>query len=378
MDSISINLTTVLGLLPVLIAVFFAVFIITLRHFTSGSKKLLFALFLVMAIVQFVFMMSDLGLGKLAQSFLFALVPIILLIPPLMFLYLASLCLEANLVKTSRIIYHFLPSIILLIANSVVFYLMYNVSDINLVFKLFDVFSFLILGGLVGVFTIQNILYITWGIRVYSKYKKHSKNYLSFETELNLKWMGIYLLGYFLFVSAVYLSSIFKIESSYFYNFALAAYIAFLGFRGTKQYDYYIGFKVNNAAINDINKNSVAEEIDEAEARKNEIKEKLLNVLETNKLYLKEDLTIFDLSKELNINYKYISQAINSSFKKNFNSFINEYRVMESLKLMKEPDNEKYTLEAISQMSGFKSRSSFYSFFKKQTGKTPSEFRENQ
>ncbi len=92
------------------------------------------------------------------------------------------------------------------------------------------------------------------------------------------------------------------------------------------------------------------------------------------KLYLKNDFNLNELAQLLGTNRRYVSQVINERFEKNFNSFINEFRINEAMRLMSNPDNNKYTIEAISKKVGFNSMSAFISAFKKNTGVTPSAF----
>jgi len=51
---------------------------------------------------------------------------------------------------------------------------------------------------------------------------------------------------------------------------------------------------------------------------------------------------------------------------------VNLFRIEAAKKLLQA--NSKLTIEAIGQECGFKSKSSFYSAFKKRTGTTPSKF----
>lgn len=102
------------------------------------------------------------------------------------------------------------------------------------------------------------------------------------------------------------------------------------------------------------------------------IKEELLEVMKTEKPYLDQNLNIFTLSKRLNTNSKYLSQVINQEFNKSFVHFVNEYRIEEAKQILLV--NNNYTIEAQSQMVGFKSKSSFNIAFKKHTGVTPSLF----
>lgn len=91
-----------------------------------------------------------------------------------------------------------------------------------------------------------------------------------------------------------------------------------------------------------------------------------------NKPYIKGGYTMGDLSRELSIPSHQLSAFINQEYSKNFNELINNYRVayLEEL-VATSPEYLNYTLEALGQLAGFKSRASFYSAVKKKTGLTP-------
>ena len=93
-------------------------------------------------------------------------------------------------------------------------------------------------------------------------------------------------------------------------------------------------------------------------------------------IYRKNDLTLDSLSKKLKTNRTYLSESINKTYGKNFNSFLNEHRINEARHVLLNNDIN-YTIEAISQIVGFKSISVFNTAFKKQTGLTPSYFEKN-
>ena len=99
-------------------------------------------------------------------------------------------------------------------------------------------------------------------------------------------------------------------------------------------------------------------------------------VMESEKPYLDNELSIRKLASMLDMQPHHLSQVINSSFDMNFYTFINNYRIEEVIKLMKDPDRQHHTILAIAYDSGFKSKSSFNTIFKKMTGKTPSEYRD--
>jgi AraC-like DNA-binding protein len=100
----------------------------------------------------------------------------------------------------------------------------------------------------------------------------------------------------------------------------------------------------------------------------------LLELMEQEKVYLNNKLTIDEVAKKINTNRSYLSQMINDNFKTNFNNFINEYRVKEAQRLLLENDANNYSIEGISLSVGFSSKSTFNSAFKKFTGIRPSEF----
>jgi len=103
---------------------------------------------------------------------------------------------------------------------------------------------------------------------------------------------------------------------------------------------------------------------------------KLLSYMETNKPFLDGDLTIHDLSAKTGIARHHITQVLNEKYKRNFFTFINEYRVKEVMQRFSDPKFNNYTILAIAMDSGFNSKTTFNSIFKGQTGQTPSEYRE--
>jgi AraC-like DNA-binding protein len=106
-----------------------------------------------------------------------------------------------------------------------------------------------------------------------------------------------------------------------------------------------------------------------------ELKEKLLQYMDSNKPYLKSDLKISELADSLAVPYYQLSQLINDEFLVNFYDFINKYRVEEAKKLLIE-GNRNYKILAIAYEVGFNSKATFNRVFKKTTDLTPSEFRE--
>jgi len=103
---------------------------------------------------------------------------------------------------------------------------------------------------------------------------------------------------------------------------------------------------------------------------------RLLRYMDDEKPFLNGDLTISDLSRKTGIPRHYITEVLNEKYGRNFFSFVNEYRVREVLSRLNDPRYQHYTFLAIAFDSGFNSKSTFNSFFKAYTGKTPSAYRQ--
>jgi AraC-like DNA-binding protein len=101
----------------------------------------------------------------------------------------------------------------------------------------------------------------------------------------------------------------------------------------------------------------------------------LKSAMETEKLYLDPKLTLPLLSQKLYIPIRHLSQIINEEFNKNFNDYINCYRIAESKKLFRENSNSEKGILEIAYSVGFNSKSAFYDAFKKSTGLTPKQFK---
>ncbi|WP_410016848.1 helix-turn-helix domain-containing protein [Tenacibaculum sp. HL-MS23] len=69
---------------------------------------------------------------------------------------------------------------------------------------------------------------------------------------------------------------------------------------------------------------------------------------------------------------------INNIAGKSFTDFLNEKRVKQAKLLLLDTDYAKYTITSIGLESGFNSKSTFYTVFKKHTGCTPVQFKESK
>jgi len=109
----------------------------------------------------------------------------------------------------------------------------------------------------------------------------------------------------------------------------------------------------------------------------NKFEEKLIGLMETQKVYLQKNITLADLADMLDTNVTYLSQYINNQLKTNFNDYINSQRIKEACRMFRDNASMKYSVDQIADMVGFSSRTTFYTTFKKFTGITPSFFQKH-
>jgi len=92
------------------------------------------------------------------------------------------------------------------------------------------------------------------------------------------------------------------------------------------------------------------------------------------KPFLDADLTLLQLSEQLNLSHTLISEIMNNIVSQNFYDYVNNFRVEEFKRLVKDKNNRHLKILSLAYDSGFKSKTTFNTAFKKFTGITPSEY----
>ena len=109
-------------------------------------------------------------------------------------------------------------------------------------------------------------------------------------------------------------------------------------------------------------------------------KDKYQNIYDmiiSEKAYLDPKISLLVLSEKLNLSESHLSQIINQYSGKNYSTLINELRIEHVKKLLVKEEYSNYTITALGLESGFNTKTSFYSTFKKFTGKTPVEYKKS-
>lgn len=96
------------------------------------------------------------------------------------------------------------------------------------------------------------------------------------------------------------------------------------------------------------------------------------------KPYKNPELHVHTLSQLLGISKNHLTQILNEELKMNFFEFINMYRIEEAKTLLLNPSYSHLSLTGIAAEAGYKSKTTFFSNFKKITGLTPQEWVKSQ
>jgi AraC-like DNA-binding protein len=102
---------------------------------------------------------------------------------------------------------------------------------------------------------------------------------------------------------------------------------------------------------------------------------RLEKVIEVEKVFTENELSLAELSKKINIQPYQLSELISRVYGESFFDFINRNRIKEIKSRLDDPASDSYSLLGIAMDCGFNSKSSFNTAFKKFTGITPSEYR---
>jgi AraC-like DNA-binding protein len=297
---------------------------------------------------------------------------------PLLYLYVRFMTDPSRKFNWLALI-HFVP-FIAFFTISVIFRSEPLVRDLRSFFKPDRFFSLRIIYS--ASFFLSITIYSALTFYEIVRHQKNLKNLVSYTSgKITLNWLKIisisFYTAYFVFFVLGGLSIIgnFIPFDPYFVIFGSIALFSFAySFYGIKQPVIFgEAVKQNGNNVKETEK-YLKSGLKEHQAEK--YLQKLIAYMELQKPYLDRDLTIHDVSKMTGIQRHYITQVLNEKFKRNFFTFINEYRVKEVIERFSEVKYNNYTILAIAFDAGFNSKTTFNSIFKSQTGLTPSEYRE--
>lgn len=108
-----------------------------------------------------------------------------------------------------------------------------------------------------------------------------------------------------------------------------------------------------------------------------QIKNRIIDILVEQQRFTQAGFGLKDLSNLMSTNENYLSRYINQEFGCNFPFLINSYRIAEAKSMIQSSAHDHLNFLGIAMAVGFANKNSFTRAFKRHTGQTPSEFREN-
>jgi len=299
------------------------------------------------------------------------------LLGPLLYIYIDITVAKKQQLKWNYLI-HLFPFIFILIAFSD-----YLTTGINSSFFNYRSSSMLFKAGYLVWMYNSPVYYIILIFKL-NKHKKRIKNYFATPKDIDLKWLNYLIHGFAVFLFFLLFSGlIFRwfnlsvvIDSYHFTWLVMVIYIFGIGFYGYKQKGIFSDYevKIEKQLVSEPDKDQYKKSgLREEEASM--IQESLELIMDRDKPYLDYDITLPKLADILNTTSHKLSQVINEKYNANFFEFINRYRLIDLKVLLKDESNADTKIMALAYDCGFNSKSAFYSFFKKETFLTPTDYR---
>ena len=358
--------------------IFITIVLLVNKKLNTLPTRILAALVLIISIIMGNAALTNTDFHQNYPHFILSTFPLWFLVGPLFFFYIEYSLYKKRTWKWFDIA-HFIPSIAFL-----VFFLSFYIKDAN---GKLDYLNGI--GDQENYYTaVMFFLYLyATQILVYTilsaiKLKKHEKRYKLESSDtfiLRLEWLNILILlfvvylGFDFFISIVFYFS--DYNGNIYGNISLLLLSLFIY---VTAYSIMVKPERLFGTLSPANEKYKQSGLKKEDV--NDIKNALLEIMETEKPYLKETLKLSDLASILDVQNHKLSQVINQEFGQTFFHFINGYRVREAKSRLTNPKYSDFTILAIALDTGFNSNASFYRIFKKETGLTPSQFikRENK
>ncbi|WP_378183910.1 helix-turn-helix domain-containing protein [Aquimarina sp. SS2-1] len=226
---------------------------------------------------------------------------------------------------------------------------------------------------------IKLISLVVYGILVIQLYIKTIKNKKAmlkteFLWQRNIVvFCSVYIITYgiyaFLIMSQIYSGFLFNMQVG-----VMALLVLYVSYTAFVQPSIFGSLKIIKAESKNNPYNSKYKKSGLTESLSLELKEKLLYLLNEEKIYKKNDITLQVLSELMDTTRHNASQIINEHFNLNFFELINKYRIEEAKELLREERHKNFNIIDIAYEVGFNNKVTFNKSFKKYNQITPSEY----
>jgi AraC-like DNA-binding protein len=231
---------------------------------------------------------------------------------------------------------------------------------------------------------ISRFLYIQiffYWVLSYLRIKKHQKNIQIFAAsteDIDLSWLKNFLFGIAGMIAISFAE--FYFNNSVVFKYASVGYLIatyILSYFALRQNEVFALDSKEREEIKDIieEQNPTQKQERLSETALVPLKIRLMTVMESEKVYLDEALNLPKLADKIDISTHDMSYLLNDGFGQSFFQFVNNYRVEEAKRLLLSEKHSHFNMLGIAYASGFSSKTTFNTTFKKLTNQSPSEFK---
>lgn len=297
---------------------------------------------------------------------------------PLLLWYTRSLVYKNYSLSKFDLIY-LAPLVVYLIYITVTFYLLSDTNKVDFLYS-HDTINASFVHHAIGF--IREALRVVFSVLCIIEIKRcrqQIRNRYSSIEKIDLGWLNLLVIS-FLFVRAwallVSLSIILFVHAGIKINFANLGLFGNYATLGLVTGLIYFGIRFSSI-FEGMESSEVAQSHPVQEVDKDKI-QFIEKYMQDKKPFLANILTLEQLATQMEMPPRTLSNIINRHFKRNFFEFINEYRIDEAKRQLAAPENKSKTIIDIMDQSGFNSKATFNTFFKKLVGVTPSQYRAKQ
>lgn len=368
------TLFNILSIVILFQLVLLILFLFTSKKGKKVSNQILGFFFLVLAV--------NIGDGVLSIAGFFEKFPqwahvedgFILLLGPLLYFYTCSV-IYRNFSFRRKDVFHLLP-FVLITVSLLSFYHSQSAEKKQLIESAVvrrDLPpAFYIIAALVYVHV---LIYLVAAFQKVLSYRDEIRQKFSSIEKINLDWLIFLLLSITLILLGSWVNVMIPVTGArdwFDYSLLIIIIILFLFinvvvFKGLRQPEIFAGLNVEPVAPTRDPSFVASETIF--------IQNKLKGLVSDQKLFLDPELSLDILAEKTGISSRKLSQFINATYKKNFFDFVNSFRIEEAMRILRESQDPGLTVLEAMYQSGFNSKSSFNTLFKKATGMTPSAYR---
>ncbi|MFH1943439.1 MAG: AraC family transcriptional regulator [bacterium] len=358
-----LSILHIASLITIFQSLLLIVFLLNRKRGSSQSEKILAAFLITFVILIYSSFVMSTELAARKTHLILAAVTnqFIFIVGPLFYFYLKSF-FTREFTFTKKDLFHFIPFFVLLISSIIAI----PTLNIKLLFK--TIFPYIN-----GCICVHIFIYIILSMQFMKKQGLIIGDLSSYLRIPKLSWIV------FLFIGLI---MVWLFKLIIFFGWNIAGITRWCQFMTTTFFMTTFVFinPIVYIALKKPELFSRKEKYDQSslcDAKKQEYLNRLQNFMRSSKPHLQSTISLPDLARRLSIPRHHLSQVINESFNLNFNDFINKYRIDDALALLQDRSNHNGTILEIAYQVGFNSKSTFNSAFKKHTGQTPKEYKNN-